>query len=388
MIFFRRLQYFTLLFLLVWYLSLPGLSYAIDLLNKPITLREKIGQMLMFGFNDLNVNANSEVVKWIEKYNLGGVIAYDIDEDSRKIGKNIKSKAQIFNLTKQLQAVTRQANIKYKRNNYPLLIAIDYEGGRVDRLKTADGFEPTLSPALMPKVSESKLKHEIAKMTNNLKSAGFNLDFAPILDVAVNSKNPIITIHERSYSSNPQEVTQYAELFMNALRTHHIQCAFKHFPGHGSSDNDSHNGFVDVTKTWRSYEIFPYHFLIIKSPSCGVVMTGHLVNKTLDSNGLPATLSYKILTNLLRQHLHFNGVIISDDMQMKAIAANYSLQDAVTLAINAGVDMLLFANQASDKHMNPKDIIDLIEQQVKIGKIKESRIEDAYNRIQTLKAHI
>src|SRR3990167_2161242 len=234
---------------------LAGFSFAG---THDVSLREKIGQMLMFGFNAQAVNAKSPVVEWINKDNLGGVIAFDVDESKQKLGKNINSKTQIHLLTQELQAFTKSANNQHNRPNYPLLIAIDYEGGRVDRLKSAEGFEPTLSPSIMGMVTQDKLKHEISKMTKNLKSEGFNLDLAPIVDVNVNPKNPVIAAYERSYSSNPEKVTQDAKVLMNALRKNNIQCTLKHFPGHGSSAEDSHDGFVDITKTWQSYELYPY----------------------------------------------------------------------------------------------------------------------------------
>jgi beta-N-acetylhexosaminidase len=351
----------------------------------PVPLRYKIGQMIIMGFNESQVSNESDIVKWIDQYHLGGVIAFDTATKGKNLTKNIQSKQQIHELTTQLQAYTTQSQKKQHLPLLPLLIAIDYEGGWVDRLQTADGFEPTLSPALYPKLSQKKLSHELNKMSQYLKTAGFNLDFAPIVDIAVNPTNPIITTFKRSYSADPAEVTHFAGLFVNALREKNIQCAFKHFPGHGSSEKDSHLGLVDISKTWKSYELLPYQKLIQDKPTCGFVMTAHLINRQLDPSGLPATLSHKMLTDLLRHHLHFNGVIISDDMLMKAILDNYPLEKAIPLAINAGVDVLLFANQDEHTMVTPTKIIDLIEHQVKAGIIPEQRINEAYEHIKQIK---
>lgn len=349
-----------------------------------ISLRDKIGQMLMLGFSGIEVNESSPVVQWIDQYNLGGVIAFDYDEISTTLGKNILSDKQIHQLTKRLQFYTQKSAKKHHRPSLPLLTSIDYEGGWVDRLKTADGFEPTLPPRLFPKLSPTKLKYELNKMSRYVKAAGFNLDLAPIVDIEVNPQNPIIAAYKRSYSNDPMVVTHFAKLYIKALRDKSVQCALKHFPGHGSSHADSHKGLVDISKHWKAYELLPYQLLIPEKPTCGVVMTAHLVNRQLDPSGLPATLSKPMLTGLLRGHLHFNGVIMSDDMQMKAIANRYSLKESITLAINAGIDILLFANQR-EQPVDPKLIIDVVEEQVKAGVISEERINESYERILKLK---
>ncbi len=163
---------------------------------------------------------------------------------------------------------------------------------------------------------------------------------------------------------------------------------YKHFPGHGSSTKDSHLGFVDVTDTWQSYELDPYQQLLNSNESCGVVMTAHIVNRQLDESGLPATLSHTILTHLLRNQLNFKGVIITDDMQMKAISDNYGLEQALVLAINAGADMLIFGNNLSVEPQDPEQLINIIEAKVLSGDISTERINDAYQHIRALKKSI
>jgi beta-N-acetylhexosaminidase len=378
-----RLNQFSFSLFLTSFLVFISISSPIQ--ASDISLRDKIGQMLMLGFSEHQVTDASPVVQWIDQHNIGGVIAFDYDETGKNLGKNILSEKQIHNLTNRLQSYTKKYAKKHHRPLVPLLISIDYEGGWVDRLKTADGFEPTLPPAVFPKLSATKLKHELYKMSHYMKIAVFNLDLAPIVDVEVNPTNPIIAAYKRSYSPDPMVVTHFAQLYIKALRAQGVQCALKHFPGHGSSQADSHLGLVDISKHWKSYELLPYQLLITEKPTCGVVMTAHLVNRQLDPSGLPATLSKKMLTDLLRHHLHFQGVIMSDDMQMKAIENQYSLKQSITLAINAGVDILLFANQTDHPISDPKILIDLIEEQVKTGAISPERINDAYDHILNLK---
>lgn len=142
---------------------------------------------------------------------------------------------------------------------------------------------------------------------------------------------------------------------------------------------------MDVTETWHPYELEPFTRLINSDETCGVVMTAHIVNRQLDRSGLPATLSHKILTDLLRNQLHFKGVIITDDMQMKAISENYGLEQALVLAINAGADMLIFGNNLSVPEQNPAQVIDIIEAKVQSGEISQQRINEAYQHIVTLK---
>jgi len=287
-------------------------------------------------------------------------------------------------LSKDLQALNQTADIKYERTPLPLLIAVDYEGGGVNRLKEEYGFPPTMSAATVGQMSLMDADQQAKIMADTLKTAGFNLDLAPVLDLNLYPDNPIIGNKNRSFSDNPGDVARYAELYSLNFLSENIQCAYKHFPGHGSARGDSHLGFVDVTDFWQSEELDPYQQLISSGNACGMVMTAHIVNRQLDDSGLPATLSHKILTDILRDRLNFSGVVITDDMQMKAIADNYGERQAITLAINAGADMFIFGNQLQAPQ-DPKELIDIIESEVYAGHISEARIEQAYERIVHLK---
>lgn len=348
-----------------------------------ISLRDKIGQMLIIGFKGDSVDSNSPIMQAISANNLGGVILYD----RKLVGKNIVDPDQVQKLNTNLQHLTQEAHLAHHQPDLPLWIAVDYEGGRVNRLKEAYGFPTTLSAAEIGQLDLDRADKYAAQMATTLKTSGFNLDFAPVVDLNLNPNNPIIGMMQRSFSDNPSDVIKYAELFSRNFLAQGIQCAYKHFPGHGSSSSDTHLGFVDVTDEWQPDELEPYQQLLDGPTSCGMVMTAHVVNRKLDQSGLPATLSHKILTELLREKLHFDGVIITDDMQMGAIRQHYGLKQAITLTINAGADLLIFANQLSpdDTDQDPKALIDLIAEEVQAGHISEAQIDASYQRIVQLK---
>lgn len=362
-------------------LSVPCLAGV----QPKVSLRDKIGQMLLIGFNGKHIDSQSEIIKSIDKNNIGGVILFDYNVQTQNFDKNIESPAQVQQLNHDLQAAAKTANRKHQRPSLPLLISVDYEGGMVTRLSEQYGFPATLSAAEVGKQGIKAAQSNATLMTKTLVEAGFNLDFAPLVDINVNPDNPVIAKKERSFSSDPAVVIQDARIYSRQFLKHKIQCVYKHFPGHGSSTADSHVGFVDVSTTWQTYELAPYQHLLNQEYSCGMIMSAHIVNRQLDDSGLPATLSHKILTGLLRQQLHFNGVIITDDMQMKAISDHYGLEEALVLAINAGADMLIFGNALSAKAQDPQQLINIIEDKVQAGEISAQRIDDAYQHIVRLK---
>lgn len=348
-------------------------------------LREKIGQMLIIGFEGKTVNDQAAVAHYIAEDNIGGVILFDFNMQSETFDKNIENPEQVKELNKQLQFLTAQANKVHHRKQLPLLITVDYEGGKVNRLHPRYGFPAIPSAKEVGKSSFEEANNQAKIMANTLKSTGFNLDFAPVVDVDVNPENPIIGKLGRSFSADPNSVTQYAQIYSSQFLDRKIQCSYKHFPGHGSSLADSHLGFVDITNTWSSRELIPFLQLLSQPKHCSMVMVAHVVNRNLDASGLPATLSYSMISGLLRHDLQFDGVVITDDMQMKAIADFYGLSTALTLAINAGADMFIFGNQLAGTAQDPKELIDIIEEKVHSGEISQERIDEAYKRIVFMK---
>lgn len=342
-----------------------------------ISLRNKIAQMLIIGFSGYDINASSPVVKWLESDGLGGVLLFDYDLPAQRHGKNLRDKVQIKRLNDDLNRYAQLA-----ANALPLLIAIDYEGGVVNRLSKVEGCMPTMRPCEQALLSQDALCKEIDGMATTLKDLGFNLNFAPVVDLNLNDQQGIIGKLGRSFSDNPEWVARTAEQFVHVFSEHGIACAYKHFPGHGSATGDSHEGFVDVTDTYQDGELLPYASLA-DSTLPVMVMTAHVINRKLDASGLPATLSYPILTELLREKLGFDGVIVSDDLQMQAISNHYTVDDALRLTINAGADMVIFGNQLGS--ITATEVIDRIENLVHSGAIEGARIDEAYRRISMLK---
>jgi beta-N-acetylhexosaminidase len=335
-----------------------------------IQLKKMIGRMIIIGFDNEKVDKNSKIIKNINKYNLGGVILFDRFYNDRNKTKNIRSPKQLKELTSSLKRLSNQ----------PLLISVDQEGGRVARLKPSYGFSEIPSAAKVSKLSTAHAKKIYTKMAKMLKNEGINTNFAPVVDLAVNPKNTVIVGLERSFGKSSKKVSEYAKILIDAQKDEGIISVLKHFPGHGSSLGDSHKGFVDVTNTWSEAELEPYKTLI-KLENVDMIMTAHVFNAHLDKK-YPATLSYNVNTKLLRNKLHFKGVIVSDDMQMKAISAHYTLEQTVTLAINAGVDMLLFGNQLGVQNVD--EVVNVIFTQVKNGKIPHAKIIEANKKIEKL----
>lgn len=351
-----------------------------------LSLRDKIGQMLILGFDGAEVSEKSEIVNSIKQDNLGGVILFDYHFQSQTFDKNIKSPKQVKALNQALLNAAIEGNQLHQRPNLPLLISVDYEGGKVDRLKSDYGFPTTISAQTFAALSEDKAKLEAQSMAKTLKNSGFNLDFAPVLDVNVNPENPVMGKLERSYSSDPQKVIEASQILVDALQAKDIICAYKHFPGHGSSRQDSHLGFVDVTDSWHGDELIPFKAFVEQTENQHMVMTAHIVNRHLDPSALPATLSYPMISEILRGSLNYDGVVITDDMQMKAISEHYGLEESLVMAINAGADMFIFGNQLSEQPVKAEKLIDLIEKNIKAGLISEARINQSISRIIHLKS--
>ncbi len=340
-------------------------------------LDAKIGQMIMAGFRGLALEKDNPIFADIVERKIGGVVLFDYDVPTRSPVRNVESPPQLRTLTAALRRTASS----------PLLIAIDQEGGSVARLKEKAGFPPAPSAHDLGARNDLAFTKKTAETTAAaLAASGINLNFAPVVDLDVNPANPIIGGIGRSFSADPTIVTRHA---LEIIRAHHargVLTALKHFPGHGSSKDDSHLGFVDVTDTWTERELEPYA-RIIAAKMCDSVMTAHVVDRRLDPD-FPATLSRRIIEGILRERLRFDGVVFSDDMQMEAISANYGFDQAVRLAVLAGVDILTFANNSVFDPAAAGSAISAIKQGVRDGVIPTERIERSYRRISRLKARV
>ena len=211
------------------------------------------------------------------------------------------------------------------------------------------------------------------------------MNYAPVVDLNVNPASPAIGNIERSFSRDPNVVIRHSEFIIEEHKKKNILNAIKHFPGHGSAASDSHIGFTDVTNTWIEEELLPYETLISRN-EVDVVMTSHVFNENLDQQ-YPATLSKNIL-DILRENYNFNGVIITDDMNMGAIRDNFGLKTAIEKSLLAGVDIILFANNlVFDENIATK-AIDIVLELIDEGKINTHRIDESYQRILQLKSKI
>jgi beta-N-acetylhexosaminidase len=342
------------------------------------SLKEKIGQMLLAGFRGYAVGDEHPLARDLAEHNLGGVILFDEDTaDATLHGRNIQSRAQVKALVESLQ----------RRARTPLLVAIDQEGGQVNRLKPAYGFAETLSHEELGTINRPEHTFAQAERTAlTLRDLGINLNLAPVVDLALSPANRIISGKRRSFSADPMIVARHAMEFARAHRRHGIMTCAKHFPGHGSARGDTHLGAVDVTRHWTEQELIPFRRLI-QAGLCDAIMTAHVFNRRLDPER-PATLSRRVLRGLLRGQLGFEGVIVSDAMEMKAIADGYSLEEAVQLGIEAGLDVLCFANNLSfDPDIGAK-AAGIIYGLVEAGKISEARIDESFRRVQKLKFNL
>ena len=333
-------------------------------------IEKMISKMLIIGFNGETVNSNDEIYKNI-KSGLGGVILFDKDPNDKNKRKNVRNKEQLKVLTSQLQSISKQK----------LLISIDQEGGIVQRLKSEDGFVNTLKASEVALRGENFARTSYRSLAKDLKESGINNDFAPVVDLAINKQNKVIVAKGRSFGESSAEVIKYSSIFVDELKKQNVISVLKHFPGHGSSLSNSHLGFVDITKTWTQKELEPYRYFI-KNNKVDMIMTAHVFNEKLDDT-YPATLSYKINTELLRYKLGFEGVLVTDDLQMYAISKHYDLKQTVTLAINSGVNMLLFANQLA-KPISLKEIVDTIYHQILSEEISLDQIIISNKKIDTM----
>lgn len=342
-----------------------------------LTLNQKLGQMLLLGFRGTRLTEDNPIVADIRERFIGGVVLFDYDIVRRSYGRNIVSPDQVAGLTSGLAS----------RAEIPLFIAVDQEGGVVNRLKPDYGFVPTLSHKELGERNDTAFTLEHSRIiAGEVKKAGHNLNFAPCVDLAVNKENKAIYGRERCFSDDPEVVSLHASAW---IRGHHeagVLTAVKHFPGHGSSREDTHLGMADVTESWQEYELLPYQ-RILDEGLCDMIMTTHIFNRRLDPD-YPATLSPEIMTGILRNRFGWNGVIISDDLQMQAITDHFGLEKAMQQALLAGLDILIYGNNLVFDPGIANTFIRVARKMLDDGRITEERIDASVSRILALKADL
>lgn len=349
-------------------LSLTALTLSAEAQQDSLGI--KIGQMIEIGFPKAEVDPL--VLEEVRQGKVGAVIIFE---------KNIPATNSFNGLKKITWTYQNAAPI-------PLLISIDQEGGRVNRLKPKYGFPSSITAEAMGKSKLDSVRFYSESTAATLAGLGININFAPVVDLAINRDNPIIAKVGRAFSANEDSVAMMAKEVVKAHRKYGVLTALKHFPGHGSSKDDTHKGLTDVTTTWQDRELKPYKDLIDSGYVDGV-MTSHIVHRTLEPDGHPGTLSDDILTGILRNKLHFDGVVFSDDMQMHAITKHYSLEEAIRMAINAGVDIMTFSNNIAGSDARTSDKVhSIIRAMVERGEIKPERIDQSFRRIMRMKSKL
>lgn len=363
------MNFFRLLFVVsVFCFGNTFVGYA----KEPVSLQDKIDQMFIIGFRGETLKEAPELARALKETNLGGVILFDYDTETKAYKRNISKDAQVKNLITDAQ----------KKSKIPLFVSIDEEGGLVSRLKSMPGYIKTPSAKVLGTYSTEAVQVVSLGLGTNLKSLGFNMNFAPNLDVNVNPKSPAIGAVGRSFSNLQSVVSEKGIAFMNGLSTAGIVSVGKHFPGHGSALADSHKGFTDITKTYKQYELVPFE----RACKAGLpmVMVAHVFNANVDTV-YPATLSKKHIQKL-KDIGCGTAVVVSDDMDMQAITAQFGRTEALVQAINAGIDVLVLSNNITT--YNPESYFEArkaIYDAVKAGKISEARINEAYTKIIGLK---
>lgn len=331
-----------------------------------MTVDEKIGQLFIVPLSTLNaggpaLEVDEETESSIKKYKIGGVILF---------AENIKSIPQTTSLTEGLQNISE----------IPLFIAVDEEGGMVSRITKSSEMHATVFPdnSVIGETKNPDIARQVASaIAEEIYSLGFNMNFAPVADINTNPDNPVIG--PRSYGNNAEEVSVMVAAAVNGIQSNSVSAVLKHFPGHGDTSTDSHYGTATVKHTKErlfSTELLPF----IAGIDEGVdgVMTAHILTPNIPGENVPATLKPEILTDILRNELGFNGLIITDALNMKAITKHFSSDEAAVKAILAGADILLMPESLDTAFSG-------IKKAYNDGIISIERIDESVERILRIK---
>lgn len=345
----------------VHHISVLSLNYEKTPISpNQMNLDEKIGQMIFAGLE--GTEPNNEVNNLINRYQVGGIIFNK---------ENLVSPKQTIDFLNQIQ-------LQNAGNLLPIMFGVDQEGGRISKLPGNLTQLPTNQD--IGKINNPTYSYEIGSLLGKqLNAFGFHIDFAPVLDVNSNPNNPVIG--DRSFGENPDLVSSLGIQTMKGIQSQGIISVVKHFPGHGDTSVDSHLELPVVNKTrseLEKIELIPFKRAITNGAD--VVMVGHIMLPKIDST-FPATLSEKIIQGLLRKDLQFNGVVITDDLTMKAITNNFDIGQAAVQSVKAGSDMIMVAHD----YNKIVTVIQALKTAVAKGEISEKRIDESIDRILELK---
>lgn len=325
-----------------------------------MTIDEKIGQLFIFGFDGTQVDEN--VIKAIEEYHVGGFIFFK---------DNIVDAEQTVRLLNTLKDINAS-------NRLPLFLTVDEEGGIVTRL--SDIYLALPSARTIGDIDNGQLSLEYGRLLGErVSELGFNMNFAPVLDVNSNPNNPVIG--KRAFGTEVDTVVKHGLKVMEGINSTNVIAVAKHFPGHGDTSTDSHIGLPVIDKSMEemeNLELVPFKRAIEKG--LDTIMVAHILFPQLDGKN-PATLSHKLITGLLREKLAFDGVVISDDMTMGAITENYTIEEAAYKFLKAGGDILLICHG----YENQQKALNKIKEEVEKGNITEKELDEKVYRIIKLK---
>ncbi len=339
-----------------------------------IAIERELGSLFLVGFGGTEAAGNTDLARLLCELRVGGVLL---------LGRNIADAEQLGRLTGGL--TTQSTGCTGRK----LLIAVDAEGGSVMRLAPRFGWPATFSAQELGESNDFALTElEARRIGAMLRAVGINWDLAPVVDVGYNPANPVIVGAARSFGADPRQVTGHARAFVQGLRAEGVLTALKHFPGHGSSFDDTHLGFTDVTDTASpELELAPYRALIAEGLADSV-MTAHVFNKRLDAQ-YPATLSRATVNGVLRGELGFTGAVVSDDLRMGAIERQYGIGEAAVLALDAGVDVLLIVDDQLPDGTSATELAQAaIRQALSRGTLDPARVEAAIERVRALRARL
>ena len=327
---------------------------------KTMTLEEKIGQMVIVGLDGYEISPNT--VEFIDKYKVGGFIFF---------ANNIQSSSQLLKFMNSIKA-------ENSKNSIPLFLSIDEEGGRVTRMPKE--FVKFPSNKIIGNVNKKEFSYEIGKvMANKIGAFGFNMNFAPVLDVNSNPSNPVIG--DRAFSSEASIVSSLGVETMRGLQQGKVIPVVKHFPGHGDTAEDSHKGLPSLNHDLarlESLELIPFQEAI--NNDAEAVMIAHILLPQIDKEN-PSSMSKVIITDILREKMNFQGLVITDDMTMGAIMKNYEIGEASVKSVLAGTDIVLVCHGKD----NQIQVIEALKKAALEGRISEERIDESLYRILSLK---
>lgn len=348
---------------------LSCLLFSLLLHAKTPSLEEMIAQMIVIGFEGTKEGDKwvEQIAKDIKREKIGGILLTD---------KNIQNPTQLKKLTEYLKSEASK--------DLPLIVAVEQEGGENSVLSVKKGFSDVPSASKLFKTKDIVEAEELyKKLSNDLSKSGINVNFAPVLDLQPKHDAPEGNALQRSYSSYEEIVTTYAMLFINALHAEGVMPVVKYFPTAGANLGNNFSSEADVTHTWRFEQLKPYYDLIAFGKMDAVLMS-HVMQKEIDPKN-PVIFSKLVIQSLLRDKMHFEGVVFADNLRTNSLPNSIDFKQRVIRSIDAGADILIFPNYFSENASTPLTIQKIITDAIKSGELSSDRIALSYGRIENFK---